>query len=488
MKISVVAATAANQPVAGAAIFLAEGAKPDGQPVALANMISIVQKRKQFVGKAGQSLVLQTWGKTRAEQIALVGLGKTDKITGPRLSRAAATAVRVLRKARADKITLQLPNGDVAQAFAEGALLGLYSFDEFKTGDNAKKTTVKEIVLCVADKKSLEPAQKAAARGRIIAEATNYTRNIANQPGNVIYPETLAAEAQKLADELGLKCTVFDEKELAERKMNAILAVGQGSIRPPRMITLEYTPSIPITPLPAPFIVVGKAITFDSGGISLKPGDRMDEMKWDKCGGCATLGIMRAVAKLKVPFPVIGIIGSAENMPSATSYRPGDVIRAFSGKTIEVLNTDAEGRVVLADALAWANTFKPRAIVDFATLTGACVVALGSANCGLFGNNDDLIAKLKAAGDSSGDSVWPMPLTDDDRDKIKGSYGDIINTGGREAGAAKGAAFLEHFVGKTPWAHLDIAGTAWATDEKPYRAKGATGIGVRLIAELFGKM
>lgn len=487
MNIRVVAAAAAHQPVPGAAVFLAEGEKPPSQPKALAPMIALVQKRKQFVGKEGQSLLLQSWGKTRAEQILLVGLGKAEQLTAPKLSRAAAIAARALRNARCERIALQLPRPDAARAFAEGILLGLYEFDRFKTRKDNPKTLVREAALCMADRTTLAPAKAAAARGRIIAEAVNYTRDIANQPGNVLVPASLAEEARTLAKELGLKCTVFDEKELARRGMNAILAVGAGSSHPPRLITLQYhPPSANARRLP-PFAVVGKAITFDSGGLSLKPGERMDEMKWDKCGGCAVLGVMRAVAKLQLPFPVLGIIGAAENMPSGTSYRPGDILKTFQGKTIEVLNTDAEGRVLLADALAWANTFRPRAIVDFATLTGAIIIALGKANSGLFSNDETLVAHLKAAAEASGDSVWQLPLTDEDRNGIKGSYGDIINTGGREAGSAKGAAFLEHFVGKTPWAHLDIAGTAWATDEKPHRAKGATGVGVRLIVELLNR-
>jgi leucyl aminopeptidase len=276
--------------------------------------------------------------------------------------------------------------------------------------------------------------------------------------------------------------------ELEKRGFGGLLAVGGGSINEPHLIVLEYKGAGDATPI----ALVGKAITFDSGGISIKSSDKMDEMKFDKCGGVAVLGIMKAVAQLKLPLNILGIISSAENMPSATSYRPGDIVTSYKGPdkrgvSIEVLNTDAEGRIVLGDALAYARERNAQTIVDFATLTGACVVALGSFAAGLLGNDDQLQEKIRASADRTGDRVWPLPLWQEYKDKIKSDVADIKNTGGRYGGAITAAAFLAKYVGDTPWAHLDIAGTAWTTEELPYLTKGATGFGVRLTIDLLSR-
>mgnify|MGYP003337765954 CR=1 FL=1 len=327
---------------------------------------------------------------------------------------------------------------------------------------------------------------EAARRAQIIAESSNYARSIGDLPGNIVYPAVLADYAKKLAREVGLKCTVLDKRALERGKFGGLLAVGGGSARDPRLIVLEYRGTAASK---KPVALVGKAITFDSGGISIKPSDKMDEMKFDKCGGCATLGLMRAVALLKLPLNVTGIIAAAENMPSSTSYRPGDIVTSYRGKdkravTIEVLNTDAEGRIVLGDALVYARQLGASAIIDFATLTGACIIALGEYAAGLMGNDEKLQEKLRAAADRTGERVWSLPLWQDYKDKIKSDVADIKNTGGRYGGAITAAAFLAKYVGDTPWAHLDIAGTAWATDNRPYLAKGATGFGVRLVMDV----
>jgi leucyl aminopeptidase len=284
-----------------------------------------------------------------------------------------------------------------------------------------------------------------------------------------------------------LKCTILDKKALQRRKFGGLLAVGSGSAQDPRLIVLEYRPAG--ARRRHPVALVGKAITFDSGGLSLKPGAKMDEMKFDKCGGVAVLGAMRSIARRKLPVHVIGVIASAENMPSNTSYRPGDIVTSYRGTdkravTIEVLNTDAEGRIVLGDALVYARQRKPSAIIDLATLTGACVIALGEHAAGLMGNDDRLQEKLRAAGDATGERVWPLPLWEEHRDQVKSHVADHKNVGGREAGAVTAAAFLSRYVAEVPWAHLDIAGTAWTTKDRPYMEKGATGFGVRLLTEL----
>jgi len=284
---------------------------------------------------------------------------------------------------------------------------------------------------------------------------------------------------------VGLAIRVFDVPELQRRKMGAILAVGGGSARPPRLVALEYAPKAAKKQRPA-LCIVGKGITFDSGGISIKPAQGMDEMKHDMSGAATVIGVLRACALLALPIRVVGVIGAAENLPDGTAYRPGDIVTAASGKTIEVLNTDAEGRVVLADALHYAKTeYDPAAIVDLATLTGACVVALGRWASGLFGSHAGLIELIRAAGEKTGELAWPMPLLDGHKREIKSEVADIKNSGGRNAGASTAAAFLAAFVGETPWVHLDIAGTAWTTSAQcGYQPRGATGVGVRLLVEV----
>jgi leucyl aminopeptidase len=371
----------------------------------------------------------------------------------------------------------------------ESAELVGYRFTKFKP-DNDRPVEFKSIVLCLPSGSDLSEARKLVVRTQTIAESANYARDIANLPGNVVFPSVLADYALELAKEDGLKCSVLGKSALEDSKFGGLLAVGGGSAREPQLIVLEYSGN-PAMDAP-PIALVGKAITFDSGGISIKPSDKMDEMKFDKCGGVAVLGAMRAVARLRLPLHVIGVIAAAENMPSATSYRPGDIVTSYRGLdkrgvTIEVLNTDAEGRIVLGDALAYARERKPQAIIDFATLTGACVVALGTYAAGLFGNNDSLLEQIRAAGERTGERVWPLPLWQPYKDKIKSDVADHKNTGGREGGASTAAAFLARYVGDTPWAHLDIAGTAWTTEERAYMAKGATGFGVRLILDVLGQ-
>jgi leucyl aminopeptidase len=467
-------------------------------PTALKKLLQNVTK-EQFSGKSGQWLLLPTDGKLPAAWVALVGLGKRDKYKLDFARRAAATAARKLRGAGLSKFAMEVcpdcegcSQSECAEALAQGAITGLYQFDRFKGGNNngKPKTEVKEITLCLAASKGLAEAKKAARRGQIIGESVNYTRDVANEPPNVIYPATLAERARKLAREVGLKCAVYDPAALRRMECNALLAVGSGSTHGPHLIVLEYRGG---KPSQKPYAFVGKAITFDSGGINIKPSAGMADMKWDKCGGCAVLGALRAVALLKLPINVVAVISAAENLPSGTSYRPSDIVYAFpgqrkGGKSIEVLNTDAEGRVVLADALAFVSAkYKPRAIVDLATLTGACVTALGHVFAGLLGNNDELIARVKEASERSGDPAWHMPLTDDYREHVKSDFADVKNVGAGNAGTQAGAAFLEKFVGDDiPWAHVDIAGTAWG-DEKSHQAKGATGFGVRLLVEWVGR-
>ncbi len=447
-----------------------------------------------FTGKSGEVLSLPVTG-IAAKRLVLVGLGDEKSASRETLRAAGGRAAKALARAKATKAALAVPSirriapEDAAQALAEGLVLGAYRFDKYKSG-NDKPTPLERASLLAPDARQVAALKRGAAFGRTVAEAANFTRDLSNEPGGACTPEHLASEARKLARAHGLKLTVFTEKELAREKMAGILAVGRGSAHPPRLIALEYgapakkaAKSARASKRPT-LVFVGKGITFDSGGISIKPAANMDEMKHDMSGGAAVFGALRAIADLRLPVYAIGIVAAAQNMPDGNAYVPGDVITSARGKTIEVLNTDAEGRIVLSDALHYATTFQPDAIIDLATLTGACVVALGDTCCAVLGNDEKLSDKVRAAGDTTFERAWPLPLWEEHKTAIKGNVADIVNTGGRNAGTSTAAAFLSHFVGETPWAHLDIAGTAWTTKEMPYYVKGATGFGVRLLVEL----
>ena len=450
---------------------------------------------RDFSGKAGQQALVYPGRPRRAKRVLLVGVGPGEKLDADGLRKIAGHAVSRAAGAKASRVALVVPplgagaEPGAAQSLAEGAILAGYRFDAYR-GKNAKKDErgrVSSLALLVSKEHTLRVHRAAARRGGVIAESQNAARDLSNEPPNVLSPDQLARRARAVAKEVGLRTKVLGVPELTKRGMGAILAVGGGSSRPPRLIVLEHRPGGRASEQPAPICIVGKGVTFDSGGISIKPAAAMDEMKHDMSGAATVVGVLRACALLELPIPVVGVIGAAENLPSSTAYRPGDVVESASGKTIEILNTDAEGRVVLADALHYATTeYEPRAIVDLATLTGACVVALGNEASGLFSENDDLCDRLRRAGERSGELAWPMPLLRGHKKAIESSIADIKNTGGRGAGASTAAAFLSHFVGETPWAHLDIAGTAWTTNssDSPVQPRGATGVGVRLLVEM----
>ena len=488
-----------------AAILFAFESQPVAGPAALKNLLRRLGP-KEFRGRERQFLLLHTAGKLAPQRVLLVGLGKEKDFTVETLRRAMGMAAKKLRDLGIERAAVQVCDcdsescavTDCLQAIVEASLLATYRFRQFKPNDESNSTELKSLALCLPPHTDLKVAKEILARAQIVAEATNFVREIDNLPGNVVTPRVLADYARTIAKENNLKCTVLAKKELQQGGFGGLLAVGGGSVNEPQLIVLEYDGTSesqsakPNAQRPAPIALVGKAITFDSGGISIKPSDKMDEMKFDKCGGVAVLGILKAVAQLKLPLRILGIISSAENMPSATSYRPGDIVTSYKGSdhrgvTIEVLNTDAEGRIVLGDALAFAREQKPQAIVDFATLTGACVVALGSFAAGLFGNNDELQEKIRASAERTGERAWPLPLWQEYKDRIKSDVADIKNTGGRYGGAITAAAFLAKYVGDVPWAHLDIAGTAWTTEELPYLTKGATGFGVRLTIDLLSR-
>jgi len=364
-------------------------------------------------------------------------------------------------------------------AMVEGIKLSDYSFNNYKRDEDRNNLNQVRILIRNDMKNSLKIIQHSV----VVSDAVIFTRDISNLPPNDCSPKDLATLSKKLSENQKVKVRVIEKEEMKSYGFEGILAVGKGSASSPKLIVLEYSGSTKKRPI----VIVGKAVTFDTGGISIKPSEKMEEMKFDKCGGCNVLGIMKAVSDLGLDTNVIGIIPAVENMPSGTSYRPGDIIKMYNGKTVEVLNTDAEGRIILGDALSFAvKTFAPKTIIDMATLTGAAIIALGTNVAALVGNDDDLVTKILEYSNQTGEKIWQLPLFEEYKEQLKSSNADMKNIGGRSAGAITAAAFLSNFVEDTPWVHLDIAGTAWTqegTKEKSYNPKGATGFGIRTIVK-----
>jgi len=436
--------------------------------------IRFVSKEQPGVSKAEFSAKPNKTLYLREEKALCVGIG--EKFDGQTLRSAAGTAIRALQKIGITRAALDVaPWISHVEAIVEGAVLAAYRFDKFKAANGPAFETLRLL--------NAPAAAKARARSAAAAaEAANYARDLANQPGNVIWPETLAAEARGLAARKKLGVKIYDEKMLRAGGFGGLLAVGGGSARGPRLIVLEHKGAPRSKEVIA---LVGKAITFDSGGISLKNPEHMEEMIFDKCGGMAVLGAMAGIADLGLRRNVVGVIASAENLPGPDAYRPGDIVTAYDGKHIEIINTDAEGRVVLADAIGYARKEKKAAaIIDLATLTGAIGVALGDYAAGLWSTSDALRAELLEAAAASGERLWPMPLYQEYSDQIESQVALLKNTGGRLGGSCTAAAFLKTFAGETPWAHLDIAYTASLEKERPDLARGATGFGVRTLIRL----
>jgi leucyl aminopeptidase len=469
------------------AVLVREG-KPGADPRvaeldrALGGLVLRAAQDEEFTGKESALLALHTHGKIGAQRVALIGLGreKDEGRTLDQLRSAASRAVRHARAAGAKSLAVSWPasSGErEAQALAEGATLGAYSFDRYKK--EKKPLKLARVSLLVAQKPP-RALEEAARLGCQIADAVCAARDLVNEPAGKITPRALAAEARRVAAQSGLRCQVLGRAQIRKLGMNLFLGVAQGSVEEPQLVRLSYDPK---RARGAPVALVGKAITFDSGGLSLKTAQGMEDMKTDMAGAAAVISAMRLVAALEPPFPVRGYFGACENLPSGTAYKPGDVIAGKNGTSVEVLNTDAEGRLVLADVLAWAVEEKPAAVIDVATLTGAILVALGPWTAGLFSNDEKLAGELSAAARLAGEAVWRMPLPAEMEELIKSPIADLKNTGGRFGGAINAALFLQHFVGKTPWAHLDIAGPASIERERGYNSRGGTGAGVRLLAE-----
>lgn len=449
---------------------------------ALSGAVSEAVKNKEFSGKLNQTLALHTQGKLPARRVMLVGLGKKEEFSLDCIRQASSRAAQAAREFGVKRITSvahgagvsKITHGESAQAVVEGTILGLYQYTKYKTEKEERKK-LEELSIIESEEGRLTEMESAAKVAQVLAEAQNFVRDVTNSPGNEITPRALGEIAKKLAKEHRLRCAVLGRKEMEKLKMGALLGVARGSAQEPRFIVLEYNGGKDT------LVLVGKAITFDSGGISIKPSEKMEQMKYDKAGGVAVLGAIKAASELKLPLRVVGLIPATENLPSGTALKPGDILTAMSGKTIEIISTDAEGRLILADALSYAAQYKPKAVVDLATLTGACVIALGSVVSGMIGNDEKLKEKIRAAGEKSGERVWELPLYKEYSEQIKSEVADMKNVGNREAGAITAAAFLSKFV-ELPWVHLDIAGTAYSEKDKPYAPKGASGVGVRLLA------
>jgi leucyl aminopeptidase len=440
-----------------------------------------------FRGRAGQTLLLYPRGAVAPRRLLLAGLGKPDSASAESIRRAGASAVQQARTLQVAALSVGV-HGDLplapelmAQAFAEGLELGAYRYWRYRTGLTNEQSFVVGRATVFTNSGSEEKARAGIAVGQAIGRGVTFARDLVNSPGHAMTPALLGDEATSLGKRLGLAVTVLDKARLTEQGFGGILAVGQGSANDPHFIVMEYGAAPPGAPT---ICLVGKGLTFDSGGLSIKPADAMETMKSDMSGAAAVYGAMQVVAELKPPLHVVGLVSAAENLPSSTAYRPGDIVTSLSGKTIEVINTDAEGRIILSDALFYAQRYKPAAIVELSTLTGAIIIALASHAIGMMGTDQALADKIRRAGDTCGERVWQLPLWDEYHEMIKSEVADLKNLGGRPAGSITAAAFLAAFVGDYPFVHLDIAGTAWVDrPTRPYDSHGATGVGVRLLAE-----
>ena len=454
------------------------------------NIVEIINSN-EFHGGFGTSTVLHTFDKGPMKKILLIGLGKREKFSD---ELARIIAGKVALKAKDLKVTevsilpfSAIIKESLIEAISEGICLALYSFNKFKSNNSEAEGSRLNLVTILLDS-DLAKMQSVIGRVELISEAVNFGRDISNLPPNECSPGKLGSLALSLSNEYPIKVRILERYEMESMGLCGIVAVGKGSNSPPKLIILEYEGS---TAEQKPYMIIGKAVTFDTGGISLKPGDKMEEMKFDKCGGCDVFSIIKAIASLQLSVNVIGLIPCVENMPSSNSYRPSDIIKMYNGKTIEVLNTDAEGRIILADSLAYGIAkYSPRLVLDLATLTGACIIALGANVAAAIGTNKQLMERLRNVSEKTGERIWELPLYDEFHEQIKSNVADIKNIGGRPGGAITAAAFLSNFVDDVPWVHLDIAGTAWTqegTFERSYNPKGATGFGIRTIVKMIAE-
>jgi len=465
-----------------------EAAKKDKPLLKLATSDSAVQSvaadllaSGELTGRPFEANLLHKPAGLKAKRLLLIGGGAAKKFTSYDLRRIAGTAVRTLKSRGIRSFAFiappSIPAEEAVRAIVEGALVGNFDPDYYRS--DRKDQKIDSLTIVAGGNADHSALEKAAQEALIIGESQNFTRDLVNEPSNRMTPTILADRAKKMCQEVGLKCEVYGADKIKELKMGAFWSVAQGSDEPPALIVMTYEPAgAPAKPVLG---LVGKGITFDTGGISIKPADGMEKMKYDMAGGATMIGAMRAIALLKPKVKVIGIVCATENMPSGKAQKPGDVQIAMSGKSIEIINTDAEGRLVLADGLFYARQLGCTHLVDAATLTGAVVVALGYANVGAFSNDDAIYERLLKANAEAGEKMWRLPLDDEYKENIKSTIADMVNSGGRWGGAINAAMFLKEFAEDTPWIHLDIAGTAWMEDQKPWIAKGPTGIALRSL-------
>lgn len=447
-------------------------------------------KEEGFQAKAEQVFMFHPHRRVGVQRILLLGLGKKSHFKVETLRLAAGKGIKAAQKLKASEAIFMMPEEgnleDVARAVVEGLGLGQYKFDRYRTSSGDEKATpgLRSVQLVLPPKakkdKALEETLQLALE---VVEATNWARDLVNEPAEIVTPTELANHAQALAKKTGLHIRIGGRKDIEKLKMGMFLGVARGSVEEPKLIHLTYTPKNPAHAKRAPVVLVGKAITFDSGGLSLKPADGMVDMKTDMAGSAAVLGAMQVISLLKPPFPVHGMMGACENMPSGHAYRPGDILVSRAGKTVEITNTDAEGRLVLGDILTYASEMKPAIIIDLATLTGACMVALGNYLVGTFGDDDQAVSDVLQAAETAGENLWRLPIFELQKDALRSDVADMKNSGERWGGAINAAVFLKEFVGQTPWVHLDIAGPSQSPKERGYYAKGATGVGVRTLVE-----
>ena len=449
----------------------------------LGGLLSELKSTEEWTSKAGQISVIYRPSQLRTDRLILLGAGKRKSYDAQAIRTLIMQAVRTVKSYKLKRVAVyrrsQVEPALAAQAVVEGVVMATYSGDDYKTEDKAKNF-IEEVLFVTELDQGLAKVEEAMKRGEIVAQATNLARRLANEPGNRLTPSVLAQTAAEIAEKYGLEIEVLGEPEMEEKQMGAILAVARGSDEPARFIVLRHfgAPEGEANPI----VLVGKGVTFDSGGLSLKSAKSMEQMKFDKAGACTVLGAMQAIAQLQVKKNVVGLIPAVENLPSGRAQRPGDVVRSMSGKTIEVLNTDAEGRLILADALCYGRQLQPEYMVDIATLTGAVVIALGRLRAGLFSNNEELCQKLLQASERSGEKFWRLPMDEDYRRAIKSQIADIKNVGGRWGGAITAAKFLEEFVEDVPWCHIDMAGVDLFKENQDL--KGPTGFGVRTLVEM----
>jgi leucyl aminopeptidase len=444
----------------------------------------------EFEGKPNELLLVHTQGKCAAKRILLVGMGKKRELRLDSFRQAMGAAAKRVRQAKITSFGVALPyvspRGaaplDIAQAIAEGAILGAYQFTEYRSDNGSKPLDLEQLNLYCTQRQQIKQLAEGIRRGAAAAEAAVFVRDLCNHPSNVMTPTRIANEAKGIAKETGVTLRILEQKDMEQLGMGALLGVARGSHEPPKFIILEYKGER-AKKNQQPIVLVGKTVTFDTGGISLKPSENMEQMKADMTGGAEVLASVRTAARLKLPLYVIGILPVAENMPGGRAMKPGDIVKTLSGKTVEVQNTDAEGRLILSDGLAYATRYQPAALIDIATLTGACVVALGQFAIGMFGNNDRLKEQVRRAGMRAGERVWEMPLWDDYFEQLRSDVADMRNIGGRGGGMITAALFLSKFVGDCPWIHLDIASTDWSERERAYIPKGPTGVGTRLLIQ-----